>query len=275
MRRFKFDYGDLKELQIFLYKKTGLYVEEKNFEYLKVKLDSRFKETHILSLRKYLELLKTDKREIQALIDELTINETYFMREIDSIDIYFDKVLNNHYKDFGKIKIVSAACSSGEEPYSIAILINEKYPYLKGKVEIKAFDIDSRVIKRAKKGIYRSFSLRAVDKVLVERYFEKKDGEYQLKDQIMGMVEFYNMNIFDPQVLNIMRASNLILSRNVLIYFGMEYKRKALDLFYDSLQNDGYLILGKSESIFNVNDKFEMVHYPNVILYRKEVKNGG
>jgi len=271
---YKIEYNDLKELQIFLYKKTGLYFEERKFDYLRIKLENRLDKLRIYSLKEYLNLLKTDLKEIQQLIDEITINETYFMREIDVIDTYFSKIIGYNHHNFSRIKIVSAACSSGEEPYSISILVMEKYPALVDKLNIFAFDIDSNVIEKAKKGIYRQFSLRAINRSTIDKYFIKNNGEYKINDKIKETVSFYNLSIFDPRAYEIMVGSDLILSRNVLIYFGIEYKRKAVNLFYESLKDNGYLILGRSESIYNVNSKFVMVHYPNVILYKKEVKNG-
>ncbi len=274
MNVYKIEYKDLKELQLFLYKRSGLYFKEKKFDYLRIKLENRLDKLKIYSLKDYLNLLKTNLKEIQHLIDEITINETYFMREINVIDTYFSKIIGFDYDNFSKIKIVSAACSSGEEPYSISILVREKYPSLVEKLKISAFDIDSNVIEKAKKGVYRHFSLRAIDKSAVDKYFVKNNGEYKINDKIRENVSFYNLSIFDPKAYEIMAGSDLILSRNVLIYFGIEYKRRAVNLFYESLKDNGYLILGRSESIYNVSSKFVMVHYPNVILYKKEVKNG-
>ncbi len=274
MIKFNLDYATLKEVRLFLYKATGLYWEERGFDYLKIKIEIRMRATKKFSPREYLSLLRSDKEEMQRLIDELTINETYFMREIDSVDVYLDKVLKVDRIKNEKIKIVSVGCSSGEEPYSIVILVNEKYPYLKNKLEIKALDIDSQMIKKAKRGVYSFYSLRAMEEQLVKRYFSEENKEYILDSRVKTIVRFYNLSVFDPEVKALIKDSDLILSRNVLIYFGMESKKRAIELFYDSLVDNGYLILGKSESIFNVNDKFVMVHYPNVILYKKEVNNG-
>ncbi len=274
MIKFNLDYATLKEVRLFLYKATGLYWEERGFDYLKIKIEIRMRATKKFSPREYLSLLRSDKEEMQRLIDELTINETYFMREIDSVDVYLDKVLKVDHIKNEKIKIVSVGCSSGEEPYSIVILVNEKYPYLKNKLEIKALDIDSQMIKKAKRGVYSFYSLRAMEEQLVKRYFSEENKEYILDSRVKTIVRFYNLSVFDPEVKALIKDSDLILSRNVLIYFGMESKKRAIELFYDSLVDNGYLILGKSESIFNVNDKFVMVHYPNVILYKKEVNNG-
>ena len=274
MIKFNLDYATLKEVRLFLYKATGLYWEERGFDYLKIKIEIRMRATKKFSPREYLSLLRSDKEEMQRLIDELTINETYFMREIDSVDVYLDKVLKVDRIKNERIKIVSVGCSSGEEPYSIVILVNEKYPYLKNKLEIKALDIDSQMIKKAKRGVYSFYSLRAMEEQLVKRYFSEENKEYILDSRVKTIVRFYNLSVFDPEVKALIKDSDLILSRNVLIYFGMESKKRAIELFYDSLVDNGYLILGKSESIFNVNDKFVMVHYPNVILYKKEVNNG-
>ncbi len=274
MIKFNLDYATLKEVRLFLYKATGLYWEERGFDYLKIKIEIRMRATKKFSPREYLSLLRSDKEEMQRLIDELTINETYFMREIDSVDVYLDKVLKVDRIKNERIKIVSVGCSSGEEPYSIVILVNEKYPYLKNKLDIKALDIDSQMIKKAKRGVYSFYSLRAMEEQLVKRYFSEENKEYILDSRVKTIVRFYNLSVFDPEVKALIKDSDLILSRNVLIYFGMESKKRAIELFYDSLVDNGYLILGKSESIFNVNDKFVMVHYPNVILYKKEVNNG-
>ncbi len=275
MIKFNLDYITLNEVRLFLYKATGLYWEERGFDYLKIKIEIRMEATKKFSPREYLNFLRRDREEMQKLIDELTINETYFMREIDSVDVYLDKILRIDSVKKERIKIVSVGCSSGEEPYSIVILVYEKYPYLKNKLEIKALDIDSQMINKARKGVYGFYSLRSMDEKLVKRYFVEENKEYILDSRVKTIVDFYNLSIFDPKTKVLLKNSDLILSRNVLIYFGMESKRNAVELFYDSLVDNGYLILGKSESIFNVDNKFVMVHYPNVILYKKEVNNGG
>ncbi len=264
------DYSDLKKIHRILYDKSGLYFGENRFEFLRVKIQKRMEYIKIYNSEKYINLILNIKGELQELLNEITINETYFFRELNYLETYLDKIFSELIMSKKDIKIISSACSSGEEPYSLAILIMEKYPFMKERVKIIGYDIDSNVIKKAKVGEYTPFSLRATPSDIVDKYFNRKEKHYIIANEIKNMLEFYNMNIFDEKTEYLIKNSDLILSRNVLIYFDNESKKEAIDIYYKGLYNKGVLMLGKSESIFAVNNKFKIVHYPQVIFYQKE-----
>ncbi len=266
------DYSDLKKFHKILYERSGLYFGESRFEFLKIKLLKRMEYIKNNNIENYFNLINRDREEFQNLLNEMTINETYFFRELNYLETYLDKIFSKQIKDKQNIKIISSACSSGEEPYSLAILIKEKYPYINNRIEIIGIDIDSSMIDRAKKGEYREFSLRVTPKNIIDKYFNKENNHYIIASEIKNMLKFYKMNILDEQFKGLIEDSELILSRNVLIYFDSESKKKALDIYYNGLSNNGILMLGKSESIFSVNNKFKIVHYPQVIFYKKEEK---
>jgi chemotaxis protein methyltransferase CheR len=264
------NFTDLKKLHEILYERSGLYFGESRFEFLNIKLLKRMEYLKISDTENYFELIHRNREEFQNLLNEMTINETYFFRELNYLETYLDKIFSKQMLETDKIKIVSSACSSGEEAYSLAILIREKYPFMKNRIEIIGIDIDSSMIEKAKKGEYREFSLRATPKNFIDKYFNRENNYYLIASEIRNMLKFYNMNIFDDKFKELIENSEIILSRNVLIYFDNDSRKKALNIYYDGLNNNGILMLGKSESIFSVNNRFKIVHYPQVIFYKKE-----
>jgi len=194
----------------------------------------------------YYEALEKDRDLMHEFTDRLTINVSEFYRNPQRWDVLKDKVIPAISKGKRKIDIWSAACSTGEEPYSLAILMNEHFPNL--DVHITATDIDENILARAKQGIYQKQALKELPKGLIAKYFDEDSGLYTVKDQLKRNIEFKKHNLLaDRYPAN----KDLIVCRNVLIYFTDEAKDSIYRKFSDSLRNDGILFVGSTEQIFS------------------------
>jgi chemotaxis protein methyltransferase CheR len=170
-----------------------------------------------------------------------------------------------------KIRIWSAACSTGEEPYTIGIMIKENFPVSGIDFEIVGSDISEQVLESAKKGIYGGYTLRNASSAVLKKYFDKIDDDsYSIKDEIKKMVSFRNVNLMDSKDVKKLNEFDIVLCRNVIIYFNSESKKKAIANIYESLKTGGYLFLGHSESLHQVTSLLKLVGFGKTPLYRKE-----
>lgn len=204
---------------------------------------------------RYLGMLQVSEAEFRALVNLLTINETYFFREPEQIHWLVDRVVPRLLAQRGaegRVRILSAGCSSGEEPYSVAIALHQRYGAAASQLfEIVAGDIDSDVITRAQEAFYTSFSFRAMPFALRESHFEAVDGRYRLKDAIRQMVTFRALNLIDVSAFREPAGFDLVLMRNVSIYFDVP-TRKRIQEGLVTLMNDGaVLITGSTETLAN------------------------
>ena len=181
------------------------------------------------------------------------------------------EVLNSKPGPFQKINIWSAASSSGEEAYSIAMMLNEmilpKYPHL--KVEIIGTDINYAVIETAKLGVFKEYSIRNTPPIYLKKYFTKVDNTYVIDPKIKNMVNFKVLNLYDDNSMRLMGKSDVIYCANVLIYFDLESKIKVINSLYNNLNPNGYLFIGYSETLHGISKAFKLVSFPKTIGYKK------
>lgn len=173
-----------------------------------------------------------------------------------------------------RLKIWSAGCSTGEEPYTIAIILKERLEYFDDwDIEILGSDISERVLKFAQEAVYMPRSLKDVPEYIRLKYFEYNPSQkvYKLKDKIKRLVTFRYLNLYDEHKMRLMRNYDVIFCRNVLIYFDEESRRKVVEYFYDALNPGGYIFLGHSESILRITKAFEIVYFENNIAFRKPI----
>jgi len=215
----------------------------------------------INTLESYIDLLRENPAEVENLFQEFLISVTHFFRDKEAFNNLNETVIKplckNCKADEG-IRVWIPGCATGEEAYSIAILFHEQLELLKleGKVQIFATDIDGNAISKARNGIYPENITADIDPELLSKYFVKQDGTFQVKKVIRSMIIFARQNtLSDPPFSNI----DLISCRNLLIYLRPEMQKQIIDLFYSSLKKDGFLFLGTSEMIMNVEDLFEEV----------------
>ncbi len=233
-------------------------------------VNSRILETECGSLSVYLGVLKSSSKERQNLIDDITISETWFFRDTQPFQLLSDYVVNTWSPAyFGqKLKILSVPCSTGEEPYSIAMVLSDA-GFSKDNYIIDAVDINSRVLKVAKKGVYGGNSFRGKDTAFREKYFEAQAGKYRLIESTKKAVSFYHQNILSPGLMAGRGPYDVVFCRNLLIYFDLETKRRALKRISEIMSADGLLFLGHAETGRMVSELFESLRHPGAFVYKK------
>ncbi len=254
----------------------GLYFDPSSKYLLEKRLSRRLSTHQLTTFADYYLFLKYDGHkgeEFSAVIDLLTTNETYFFREGYQLKAFTDEIVPEivNRKKEKTLRIWSAGCSTGEEPYTIAILLLELMGkgLLKGwNIEILGSDISQRVLGVARKGVYGPSSFRETD----ERYlsfFEDEDGKKKARDDVKKLVTITHLNLLDSNKISLLKTMDVIFCRNVIIYFDIKAKKKVIQGFYDKLDNNGYLLLGHSESLMNISTLFDLKHLKNDMVYQK------
>jgi chemotaxis protein methyltransferase CheR len=237
----------------------------------------RLRELGVTHLSAYqYELRKESRRdgELAALIDELTTNETYFFRERSQLralvaEILPEALVARRERGGGPVSVWSAGCSSGEEPYSIVILAREAGFDPERDLRVYATDISRRMMKRARAAAYREASFRETEPALRAKYFEEKNGTWTVSDAVKKSVDFIHLNLLDRSRVALLGAMDVILCRNVMIYFDAETKREVIETFEHKLRPGGHLLLGHSESLINITSGLELRHLKSDLVYRK------
>ena len=266
-----------RQLSALIHDSLGLSFNESSRFFLEKRIESRMAARQIQSASSYLQCLLYDserEKEWESLISVITTNETYFMREMRQLDCFRREILPAISKNWSmgrKLRIWSAGCSSGEEPYSLAILIRESGEVMLDQVEIYATDINARVLTKAKEGVYSENSFRAVDEPFKRKWFsEVSAGRYQISEELRRAVTFGKFNLFDADRYAFLTPFDVIFCRNVIIYFDIEAKIRVVDSFYNKMRPGGFLLLGHSESLISITDKFKLIHLGGDLVYIKE-----
>lgn len=260
-----------RELRDFIYERCGIYISDAKKYLLESRLAKRVGHNNLSSFEDYLYLLKynSNSNELVSLYDAITTNETFFFREPQHYDILIDSVLPGVMKQNGSrgIRIWSAACSTGEEPYTLMMLFREKITGV--NVDMFASDISNGVLESAKTAVYSSYSVRNVPEPFLRKYFKPAGQLYELDQTIKKSVKFMNINLVDNMKTKTVRDADVIFCRNVLIYFDEKAKQKVVSHLYDSLKPGGYLFIGASESLHNVTRAFKPMIINKVVVYQK------
>ncbi|MBI5639180.1 MAG: protein-glutamate O-methyltransferase CheR [Nitrospirae bacterium] len=259
-----------RQLRDFIYGKCGIYINDTKKYLIENRLVKVLQENNLSSYEEYLSLMQSGNgNELSRLYDAITTNETFFFREQQQIDVLIDLLVPGIIKDKpGKaIQIWSAACSTGEEPYTIGMLLAEKQRGT--RAGLIASDISEVVLESARKGIYGSYSVRNIPEPYLKKYFRSNGHFYEIDPAMRNSVKFLNVNLVDDRKVKTLRDIDVVLCRNVLIYFDDKMKQKAVSLLYDSLRPGGYLFIGLSESLHNVTRAFKPVVMNKVIVYQR------
>jgi chemotaxis protein methyltransferase CheR len=266
------------EWRKFIYDLCGIYFQDNKKYLLESRLQKRIKHLKIDTFEQYLHYLKTNpnrEEEKRQLFEAITINETYFFRNQPQLDALVANIvpelMQGKNTSFNKLRIWSAASSSGEEAYSIAIMLNEmilpKYPNL--RVEIVGTDINYAVVETAQKAIFKEYSIRNTPPVYLKKYFQKVDNNYLLDPKIKNMVNFKVLNLYDDLAIRAMLKSDVIFCANVLIYFDADSKIKVVNNLYNNLNPEGYLFIGYSETLHGISKAFKLVSFNKTIGYKR------
>ena len=258
-----------------IYRRTGLWFADTSKYLLQKRLSPRARELNFESFQKYYYFLQYDPRadaEFDEIYDLVTTKETYFFREPAQLTAFVEEIIPDilSRKTVRKVRVWSAGCASGEEPYSIAILLQEARAYDRATIEIFASDISSEVIVRARKGQYRETAFRTTDPTLRDKYFTREpDACWRVSDEIRNRVSFGRLNLYDEPRVSLLGNVDVIFCRNVIIYFDDASKRMVINNFYNRLVDGGYLLLGHSESLITLSTQFKLKHLKNDMVYQK------
>jgi chemotaxis protein methyltransferase CheR len=264
-----------RQLRDQIYKRTGMFFADTSKYLLQKRLSPRARELNFDSFQKYFYFLQYDPRseaEFDQIWDLVTTNETYFFREPAQLTAFVEEIIPEILarKSLHKVRIWSAGCSSGEEAYSIAMLLSEARYYERASFEIFASDINQAVLAKARRGNYRENAFRATSATLREKYFTREaDNSWRVKDEVRNRVQFGRLNLYDESRVSLLGHLDVIFCRNVIIYFDDSSKRVVVQNFYNRLVEEGYLLLGHSESLISLSTQFKLRHLKNDMVYQK------
>jgi chemotaxis protein methyltransferase CheR len=268
--------AEFEKFREYFYKRTGIQFAASKRYFVDKRIDTCIRNGGFSGFAGWFAALRlSDNSELlQDLINQLTVNETYFLRE----DYQFDAMLNwvlprvlTARGGRGPVRILSLPCSTGEEPYSIALRLLEEWDRIDDiDVEIHGADIDSDVLERARHASYGERSLQRVPKAWRAKYFAPVGGDrYQLDEGIRGAVTLHKVNICDTPSMRPFRDFDVIFCRNVLIYFDELSSRRAAENLYGAMRPGGYLFLGHSESMSRISPIFTPTRLPEGIVYQR------
>lgn len=278
---FKLTEVQFRKFRDFIYEKCGILFGDQKQYLLDGRLGERVRTLKLRNADEYFMFLRYDPRgrsELERLYEEITINETWFFRSQPQLDAFRDNILRDvmatrREQGTKTLRVWSAACSTGEEPYTLAILVRERLGLeLPGwAITIHASDLSQKVLETARDAIYGEHSLRGVSEDRRARYFRTEDGKrFALRPEIRDMVTFTNANLLDDSGPLRFADMDVIFCRNVMIYFDDAARKKVLEGFYRSLRRGGYLVIGPLESLHGQTRAFEMVHFHHSVAFRKE-----
>ncbi len=268
--------ADFAKFRDFFYRKTGIHFDETKRYFVDKRLIERIEATGSRDFRQYFVNLRFEAAggELQELVNSMTVNETYFFREHYQFDCMVKDMLEEIVKTRrpgSRIRIWSIPSSTGEEPYTIAIYLLERWKRInESDVEIMSSDIDTGVLAAAQRGVYSPRSVGQLPKPYLEKYFTKnRDGDYAISRDLVSAVEFSRVNLSEPSETRRFREVDIIFCRNLLIYFDDHSRRVAADAFYDALNPGGFVCLGHSESMSRISSLFTVRRFPDAMVYQK------
>lgn len=263
-----------------VYQVAGIFQSDERITFLEDRCLRRMKALSLRSLAEYFDCLtmRADRdAEIRNLLNEITVGETCFFRYPAQLEalrkVILPAIIEAKGKlSFTRLRVWSAGCSTGEEPYTLSIFFQElQQSLLRGwTVEVLATDLNERSLERARRGVYTDYALRNVTPDVHQKYFVPvENGQFQVSEAIRSRVQFNRLNLLDDSRVIFMKGLDLVFCCNVMIYFDGSAKRKVVQHFHSNLLPNGYLFLGHSESLFGYSNDFRLVHFPETTAYLK------
>ncbi len=263
---------EFRALADFVEKKAGLAFDDPSHYLFERRVGDRLTARNLTNYEEYLELLQRDPAELDALFDALTTKETYFFRQDYQLEAFVAEVLPELCASLGEYKrltVWSAGCSSGEEAYTLAMMLSES-PLLRSfNVQIVGTDLCQSNIEAARRAEYRATSFRALPPGKLERYFEKTKNGYRVTSSIRRMCHFARVNLLDVADVRSVGRVDVVFCRNVIIYFSEAARTRVVDSLFERILPGGYLFLGHTESLLGATTPFEVVHMASDLGYRR------
>jgi chemotaxis protein methyltransferase CheR len=269
---------EFRRLCDFLYRRTGMVFTEAKRYFVERRLNDRMAATSASSFGSYFARLRGDfDGEVEQFVNAFTVNETYFYREDHQLDCLGRDLLPARLKAKPRrepIRIWSFPCSTGEEPYSIAIWLLENWPEADNHdIEIIGSDIDTQVIEAASAGFYGERALMRLTPALIEKYFvATAPGRWQVIEDLRQSVSFSSVNLVEAAQMRPLGQFDVIFCRNVLIYFDELSRRTAAENLFECLAPGGFICLGHTESMSRISPLFEVCRYTDAIVYRRPME---
>jgi len=262
---------DFRLLRDIVRERFGIYYDDQKQFLLLSRLQTRLSKRSLTNYADYVKFLRFGaerEAEFRDLASVLSNNETYFFRERAQVKALCGNILTELQAFSPRVRVWSAACSSGEEPYSLAMSLLETGRIAESNISIRATDISPRVLEMCARGYYRALSFRATEPAMVQRYFTVSGDGFIIADRIKRLVQFASLNLMDDRKIAAFGPVDAIFCRNVLIYFDKPTQKRVVESFARALRAGGYLFLGHAESLFALTDLYEPVVQPESIAYR-------
>ncbi len=262
--------GNFELYRKFIYDESGIHFSETNRSILESRLKERLREKKLNTVEEYYALIKADKEELKLFLDSITTNLTRFFRNQAHFDALEKHVIPELLKGKGgkgdmTLRIWSAGCSTGEEPYTIAMLMKEHLP-APWKAEIIASDLSLKSLLVAKEGYYPENKINGIPPMYLTKYFDAVQGGFRIRDELKSMIRFDYHNLKNDSGF---RNLDIVFCRNVLIYFDEAAQKATVERFYEAMSPQSFLFIGHSESLFGMNTKFEFLKTDWACFYRK------
>lgn len=264
---------DFEQYRSLIYAESGITFTPANRSILESRLKEKLREKGISTPREYFSIISSNKEELKAFLDAITTNLTRFFRnqaQFDALEKHVIPELIHTIKkgSYGSpIKIWSAGCSTGEEPYTIAMLLSEVLP-APWRFEILASDISLKCLMTAKEGFYADNRMDGIPDNYLKKYFDKVEGGYHIHQDIHSKIKFDYHNLKNDSG---QRGFDIVFCRNVIIYFDEAAQTAVINRFWDAMASKSFLFIGHSESLFGMDTKFEFLKTEWATLYRKYI----
>ncbi len=273
----KMDADEFRQIRDFIYDYCGLHFDLEAKYMLEKRLNKRLRHHDLSCFKDYYYQLRYSRdrdAELAIVIDLLTTNETYFFREDFQLKTFTDEIVPELVKKKRRtgersLRIWSAGCSSGEEPYTLAMLLLQNPALRCWDIEIIGTDISQQVLAIARQGLYSANSFRSTDDFFIQRYFTEQGEKLQISDSVKRLVTISHLNLLDARRASLLGPMDAIFCRNVIIYFDQAAKRKVIATLHHSLQAGGFLLLGHSESLMNISTEFDLRHFTHDMVYQR------
>ncbi len=255
-----------------IYDKSGITFSATNRSILDSRLKEKLREKNLATVKDYYDLVMRDEGEMRIMLDSVTTNLTRFFRNQPHFDALVNYVIPKVIEEKKKkgdttIKIWSAGCSTGEEPYTIAMILKDILPP-QYKFQIIASDISLKSLMVGQQGFYPESRIQGIPQKYLDRFFTKNEKGYQVNSELMSTIKFDYHNLSNDSGI---RNLDIVFCRNVLIYFDEVAQKACIDRFWDSMGQKSYLFIGHSESLFGMDTKFEFLKTEWACLYQKNI----